>query len=320
MIFLSNDDLINLVPPVDLIAAVEAAARAVSQGNVLVPTRTHADWLANTLLTMPAIADAYFGTKLVAVVPGNAARGLPVTNGLMILNDGENGLPIAIMNAAALTAQRTGAVGSLGVKYMTPPEISSIGVVGCGVQGTWQAIYACALRPIREVFCLDRSAAIVERFSATVRRHSPQVRIIACGDARELLESTSLVIAATTSSEPVLPDEPALLDKKHFISVGSFKPSMQELPDSVYRLAGNLAVDSEHARYEVGDVINAVERGILKNADIYCISECIAGRRTIDTNCTTVYKTVGMAAYDLFAAQAFYHAARARKVGQEILL
>lgn len=119
MIVLSNHDLVGLVPPMDLIAAMEDAALGVAQGKVAVPARTHADWQDNTLLTMPAVAQAYFGTKLVAVVPGNAARDLPVTNGLMILNDGETGLPLAVMNAAALTAQRTGAVGTLGVKYMT---------------------------------------------------------------------------------------------------------------------------------------------------------------------------------------------------------
>ena len=320
MIALSNDDLMGLVAPKKLIAAMEAAACAVAQGKVVVPTRTHADWLDNTLLTMPAVAESYFGTKLVAVVPGNAARGLPVTNGLMILNDGETGLPLAVMNAATLTAQRTGAVGSLGVKYMTPPDMFSVGIIGCGVQGAWQAIYAGALRPIREVFCVDRSAESIEKFSATVHRHMPEVRITACGDALELLERTNLVITATTSREPVLPDEPALLEGKHFISVGSFKPSMQELPDSVYRLAGKLAVDSEHARHEVGDVINALRQGFLEETSIHSISEYITGSRMVDTSCTTVYKTVGMAAYDLFAAQAFYHAARSRQVGQEIYL
>lgn len=223
-----------------------------------------------------------------------------------------------MINAAALTAQRTGAVGALGVKYMTPPAASSLGTIGCGMQGAWQAIFACSLRRIREIFCNDRSAVSIEKFSETVQRHAPSVRITPCVDTRELLNRTSLIIAATTSTNPVLPNHPALLEGKHFISVGSFKPSMQELPDAVYRLAGSLALDAEHARHEVGDVINALRNGHLKETDIYSIAECIAGRRTIDTSETTVYKTVGMAAYDLFAAQAFYEAAKLQGIGQEI--
>jgi ornithine cyclodeaminase len=225
-------------------------------------------WDGNTLLTMPAAAEGNFGVKIVSVVPENAARGLPVTDGIMILNDGKTGSPLALMNAAALTAQRTGAVGALGVKYMTPNDVSSVGIVGSGVQGAWQAIFACALRPIREVFCVSRSATSFEKFAATVRCHVPEVRLTPCRDARELLERTTVVIAATTSAEPVLPNEPELLENKHFISVGSFRPTMQELPDAAYRLAGQLAIDSEHARHEVGDVINALQRGLLEEFNV----------------------------------------------------
>src|SRR5947209_4212116 len=114
MLVLSTDDIIKLLPPLEFIAAVEAAARAMEAGSAIVPKRMHTEWGANTLLTMPVVTEGSFGTKLVSVVPSNAACGLPVTNGLMVLNDGTTGLPLAIMNAAGLTAQRTGAVGALG--------------------------------------------------------------------------------------------------------------------------------------------------------------------------------------------------------------
>ena len=218
--------------------------------------------------------------KVISVVPGNTGRGLPVTNGVMVLNDSQTGIPLAIMNAAALTAQRTGAVGALGIKYLTPQETFSAGIVGCGVQGAWQAIFACAVRPIKELFVFSRSRAGFERFAATVSRHAPGPRMTPCRDARELLERTDLVIAATTSSEPVLPDEPKLLENKHFISVGSYRPTMQEFPNSVYQLAGLLAVDSEHARHEVGDVINPLRKNLLKETDVFSIGECVTGNES----------------------------------------
>ena len=89
-------------------------------------------------------------------------------------------------------------------------------------------------------------------------------------DVGELLARTDVVIAATTSAEPVLPDDPALLAGKHFISVGSYRPAMQELPDAVYRLAGHLVLDSDFARHEVGDAINPVEKGILAPTEVFC--------------------------------------------------
>jgi len=91
------------------------------------------------------------------------------------------------------------------------------------------------------------------------------------------------VVTATTSAEPVLPDESNLLVNKHFISVGSFSPTMQELPDSVYRLAGLLAVDSQHAGQEVGDVINPIRKGIIRESDVFSIAECVTGKRTLDS-------------------------------------
>ncbi len=320
MLVLSGDDLIQLFRPAELIEAVESAARAQDENQVIVPTRLRVDWTDNSLLTMPAVATKASAVKIVSVIPSNAARGLPVINGLVVLNDGETGVPLAAMNASVLTALRTGAVGALGVKHQTPQDISSVGIIGCGVQGAWQAIFACALRPIRTVLATSRSAARFDAFCTTVRRHAPGVRLAWCQNAGELLEHTNLIITATTTNEPVLPDDARLLRDKHFISVGSYKPDMQELPDSVYRLAGELVVDTPDARHEAGDVINPLQRGILESSDVFPIGECVRGVRSIDIAGTTAYKTVGTAIYDLFAAESLYRAARARCLGQEITL
>jgi ornithine cyclodeaminase len=315
---LTDTDLAGLLPPASLVTVVEDAARAQAAGQTVTPPRAHLDWDNGTLLTMPAIAAEVFGTKLVCVIPDNAARGLPVTNGLMILNDRHTGAPLALLNAAALTAQRTGAVGALGVKYMTPADTHTVGIIGTGVQGAWQAICACAVRPIREVLYLARSPASRARFEASVRALVPAVQLTPCADARDLLARTTLVIAATTSATPVLPEAPELLAGKHFISIGSFKPTMQELPYAVYRLAGELAIDSEAARQEVGDVLLPLAKGILAAHSVFWIGDLITGRRSVDVHRTTAYKSVGMALYDLYVAKAFFEAARRGGIGREI--
>ena len=138
-----------------------------------------------------------------------------------------------------------------------------------------------------------------------------------CEDASELLERTNLIITATTASSPVVPEEPARLEGKHFISIGSFKPDQQELPTSVCRLAGHLAIDSPAALREVGDVIRPLESGALRPADVFHIAELVAGRRTVDVNRTTAFKSVGMALYDLYVAAAFYEHAVANGVGAQ---
>jgi ornithine cyclodeaminase/alanine dehydrogenase-like protein (mu-crystallin family) len=317
---LSNNDILALLNIPEVISAVEEAAVAIKDPQTLLPRRQHLDWDDNTLLVMPALVKQAIGAKLVCVVPGNGHRGLAVTNGIMILSDRETGLPLCLMNAEQLTAVRTGAIGALSIRLMTPKTLTSLGVVGCGMQGAWQAIFACAVRPIQEIFYCARSSKRVQQFTETVRRHVPGVRLIACADATALLSRAALVVAATTSATPVLPSEPALLRGKHFVSIGSFKPSMQEMPTAVYSLSRQLVVDSDAARQEVGDVINPLRDGVLRSEDIFHIRDLISGNRSIDVDQTTAFKGVGLAIYDVFVAKALYGEALRRSVGQAIEL
>ena len=321
MIALGSAQLLSLLTPAETIGIVESAALAAqSGGDSVVPARQHVRWAHGTLLTMPAIAAGALAVKLVSVVPGNAGRQLPVTNGLMIFGDSGTGLPLAIMDAAALTAMRTGAVGALGVKYLTPLTVAALGVVGAGVQGAWQAISACAVRPIRAIFALRRTPAGFDRFRATLAAHAPGVRVVACDSVSEVLAHAEVIVTATTCATPVLPDDAGLLAGKHFIAMGSYERHMRELPEAVFRLAGHLVLDSGFARHEVGEAVWPAEHGILTDADVFTIGEVIAGRRSIDVTRTTAYKSAGMALYDLYVAQALHAAARRRGVGQELTL
>lgn len=318
MLILTYSDLLDLLPPPRIIEAVESGVRALQAGAVAVPDRGHLHWQGSTLLTMPSGNDTFLGIKCVAVTPSNAQRDLPVTSGAMLLLRADTGAPIALMNAAALTCQRTGAVGALGMKYMTPADTDSVGIVGVGVQGLWQAIFACAVRPIKTIFYVARTDAAAARFESEIASRVPGVTRVRCEDAGELLERTSLVIAATTASSPVLPDEPRMLEGKHFISIGSFKPTQQELPTSVCRIAGHLAIDSQAALREVGDVLRPLQSGVLQQADIFHIAELVTGRRTIDVNRATAFKSVGMALYDLYVAATFYEHAVANNIGAQV--
>lgn len=284
---------------------MEQGLRDLVANKVTAPARHHVDFGVNTLLTMPVIAEEAFGVKMVSVVPSNATRDLPVVNGLMILSDGVTGAPLAVLSAAALTGQRTGAVGALGLKHTTPPNVDRLGIIGIGVQGTWQAIFACAVRPIHTINFLARSDERARRFIDNVTRAVPSVRLTRCADVQELLGESAAIIAATTSSTPVLPDDRSALRNKHFVSVGSFKPSMQELPNSVYELSQQVVIDSDAAKFEAGDLIGPVVSGLLQEQNIIHVADIVAGKRTIDTARTTVFKSVGMAIYDLYAAQAF---------------
>jgi ornithine cyclodeaminase/alanine dehydrogenase-like protein (mu-crystallin family) len=86
------------------------------------------------------------------------------------------------------------------------------------------------------------------------------------------------------------------LRDKHFISVGSFKPSMQELPDSVYALAQQVVADSDAAQKETGDLSGPLSLGLVIPENVLHIAELVIGKRAIDTTRTTVFKSVGASA------------------------
>ena len=186
------------------------------------------------------------------------------------------------------------------------------------MQGLHQAIFICAVRKISKVYFLDRSTEKSLALVSFLKEHHPQVKTEACNSAEELLKKTNIVVAATTSSTPVIPNDYNLIREKHFISIGSYKPSMQELPDDVYELAGKLAIDSEFARHEVGDIINPIEKKLLTEENVFTIGKIILGERKVNVNETTAYKSAGMALFDLFVAKAMYEEAIKEKKGTPI--
>src|SRR4030095_6876684 len=109
MLVLSHVDLLDLLPATRIIEAVEHGVRALQAGEAAVPDRAHLHWQGTTLLTMPSGNRDFLGVKSVAVTPANAQRGLAVTSGAMLLLRADTGAPLALLNAAALTCQRTGA-------------------------------------------------------------------------------------------------------------------------------------------------------------------------------------------------------------------
>ncbi|MBP9926435.1 MAG: hypothetical protein KBF45_10620, partial [Cyclobacteriaceae bacterium] len=181
-----------------------------------------------------------------------------------------------------------------------------------------QAVFACTVRNISTIHYLHRSDEGAARLISFVKEYFPNVSMVASYSAEELLSKTNAVIAATTSPEPVLPDDERLLKNKCMISIGSYKPTMQELPDAAFRLAGKLFIDSEFARVETGDCINPVKKNILKETDLYTLGKLITKEQRVDVHGNTAYKSAGMAVYDLFVAQAMYEKAMQLGKGEQV--
>jgi ornithine cyclodeaminase/alanine dehydrogenase len=102
---------------------------------------------------IPALKSA--GIKWVSGFPENQKRGLPYITGLLILNDVETGLPLAVMDCVWITAMRTGAATAVAAKYLARPESSVVGMLGCGVQGRSNVEALNVLFPLERVMAYD---------------------------------------------------------------------------------------------------------------------------------------------------------------------
>ena len=305
MIQVDSDTIGNAAPIEAWIAAMEDAFRDTAEGKVEVPNRFHIDSGENTFLWMPCFGEKYFSTKMVSVYPGNLKKKKPVIYGSLILNDGETGKPLAVMDGSKLTAMRTAAVGSVGIKYLAPEDAGTLGVIGLGIQGFHQALFACQQRPIRQLRVLDRTKSVMSRFKERFNAFNKEVEVIRCNSAIELCRDSEIVITATGSHQPVVPGEERWWTGKTLIGIGSYKPEMREFPDEIFTDLNQVFVDTMHGLSESGDLMEPVKRNLIKREQVIPVSNLILKKISVEGD-TRFFKSVGMAAFDLYGAQLVY--------------
>lgn len=318
MLVLNEADIIKAVDFNDLLKSVEDAFLMQEKGNFNMPDRTHIDFEGNVLLLMPCFSNDYFSTKLVSVFPENKNLGKPAIYGSVILNDGKTGEPLALLDGSKLTALRTGAVGAMGLLYTTPKNIKSLGLVGAGVQGFHQVLFACAVRSIDHVYVFDPFNQNLNTFIKDLKKYLPEVEITNCSNSLELTKKSEAIITTTTSMTPVLPDDRNLYIGKHIIGIGSYKPKMQELPDSIYKDLDQVFVDTKHAIKESGDLSLRIKNGLIKEDQIFTLGKLINKEVEIDEYKTTLFKSVGMALFDLLVAKKIYLNSLEKGIGTEV--
>jgi ornithine cyclodeaminase/alanine dehydrogenase-like protein (mu-crystallin family) len=244
---------------------------------------------------------------------------------MMILNDIETGRPLAMLDGQALTALRTGAVGGVAMRHFAYPNSESVGVVGCGIQGFHQILYACAVRPIKRIYLYD---AFVKDFSNFIKRlqqalapQNPEITV--CSDTEELLTYSEIVITTSPAKKPVLPNEKNLLEGKCFIAIGSWKPTMRELPDAIWQVVDQVYTELPYACEESGDLSQPLADGMLTMERVKYLGDYLeakaAGKR-IPLGKTRYFKSVGMGLYDLQTAFLVYKKALLRGIGQTVKL
>lgn len=268
------------------------------------------------LLLMPAwTVGNLIAVKVAAVFPGNADRGLPAVNAVVLVFDGRTGAVLAQVDGGEVTARRTAASSALAADYLARKDSSHLVVLGTGRLGGGNLIEAhAAVRPIRSVTVWGRSP---EKAAAVASRWQGKgLDVSATEDLATAVGEADIVSTATLAAEPVLQGA-WLSPGTHVDLVGNFAPTAREADDEVMRRA-TIFVDTPAALKTGGDLVIAFANGVLKESDIAGdLFDLTRGRHSgrRDDDEITAFKSVGAAVEDFAAARLVYEQGQKRSEG-----
>ncbi len=253
LLYLSQADVESIgLGMTEILAALETAFREKGEGRVEMPAKIGIHTQPDAFIhAMPASIPAQkaAGMKCVAGYPQNSKRGLPYVTGLLILNDYETGVPLAVMDCVWITAKRTGAATALAAKYLARPESETVGILGCGVQGESNLEALKVLFPLKRAFAYDtlpgRSEAYAKKMSAQLG-----LQVISVADPKHAVSGCDMVITAgPILLQPHATIQQGWLDEGAFASLVDFDSYWH--PDAL-RQAGKFCTDDtpqlEHYR------------------------------------------------------------------------
>jgi ornithine cyclodeaminase len=194
-----------------------------------------------------------------------------------------------------------------------------LGIIGSGVQAYYQALYAASVRELQNIYVFDILADKCRDFAKLLQERLPKIKAQPAESAEELIKKSDIIVTVTPSSRPVIPDSVELLEGKHFVGIGSYKPTMQEYPRSIFQLLDKIYIDVDFAKEESGDLIIPCKNGWYSEEKIQTLYPAIQ-ENSIERNKTTFYKSVGMALFDILVADNIYQKALERNIGQNIKL
>ena len=255
------------------------------------------------------------GLKWISGYPQNHSRGLPYINGLIVLNDTDTGVPIAVMDCAWVTARRTGAATAVAARYLARPDSSTVGIVACGVQGRGNLEALACLFGIGEVKAYDISPEAARRFAEDMGRGlGLDVEVVDC--AADAVRGSDIVV----TSGPILKD-PSPTIEAGWLPPGSFACLVDfdcYWRASALRQIDKLATDdtAQMAAYRREGYFRGTPE---PHADLGEIAAGLKpGRESADERTASI--NIGLAVEDIATADLVCREARARGLGVELPL
>lgn len=313
-LFLREEDVERLLTMDVALEAVEAALREQALGGAVNQPRSRLHASGTSLQMMVGAVPAWgvIGYKVYTVSRG-AARFL------VHLYSAETGELLMVVEANKLGQMRTGAASGVATRYMARPEAKVVGIVGAGWQARGQLMAVCAVRPVEVVRVYSRDP---QRRQAFAREMSEAlgVKVEAADSARATVEGADIVVTATNGNQPLFEGD-WLRPGAHVNAIGANSLLRREIDEATVQRSGTIVVDSkEQARSEAAELVFPIERGLLQWEQMRELGEVVAGfvpgRRSQDE--ITLFKSLGIAIWDVAAAHRLYRLARERGAGQEL--
>jgi ornithine cyclodeaminase/alanine dehydrogenase-like protein (mu-crystallin family) len=318
---LSHAQVLELLPIKECIGVMREALIALAAGEAHQPLRTiiRPPDASGVMGLMPAYMSggrAAFGLKAICVFPGNPAKGKDAHQGAVLLFSAETGDLLAIMNASAITAIRTASVSAVATDLLARLDACNLAIIGSGVQARSHLVAMSQVRIIKRCRIASRHIEHARKFSEEMRPDF-SFRLEPVETVDEALEGADLIVTATTAVEPIVRRE-WLLAGAHLNVVGSSTPNAREV-DSETMAAASLFVDRRESTInEAGDYLFAVRDGVIFPDHIRAeIGEVLKGDKPGRTSPEeiTLFKSLGLAIEDLFAAEYVYRKAKQSNLG-----
>lgn len=298
MKILDAEDTGARLPYAGLAESIREVALARRSDEVQAPPRTALPLpKGGVLLLMPASDGKIAITKLVTAHPENARSGLPTIQGEVIVMEAATGSRLGILDGSVATARRTAALSMLAAKTLAPHPDGSLLIVGAGTQGRAHLEAFREGLEVTRVFLTSRTRERAESLSQHARSLGMEARVV--NRPEEALDEADLVVTATTSREPVLPEE---LPSEAFVAaVGAFNPEMAELPPGLLSRSTVVVDTLEGTKEEAGDLIQANNAGAFSWDTVTTLEDAL--HSPVSPNGPIVFKSVGHALWDLAAAR-----------------
>ena len=301
MEILGAEETESRLPYADLAESIREVALERGSGAVHAPSRMALPLPeGGVLLVMPASGEGIAMTKLVTVHPENARSGLPTIQGEVVVMEAGTGRRLGILDGSVVTARRTAALSLLAARELALRPNGPLLIVGSGTQGRAHLEAFHEGLGTSRVFVNSRTRESAASLAEHAENLGMEARVV--GEPGEALGEASLVVTATTSREPVLPE--GVSDGSFVAAVGSFEPGAAELPAGLVARAAIVVDTLEGAREEAGDLIQAEKAGAFSWANATQLEEVL--RTPERPEGTVVFKSVGHALWDLAAARTVF--------------